>query len=45
MGLDVEYLTRVWIEAFGEPPSIADPDLMVAVLAELGSSPFAEVEP
>jgi len=42
MGVDVECLTRVWIEVFGEPPSIADPELMMQVLAELGPRPCTE---
>ena len=44
MSIDVECLTRVWIEVFGEPPTIADPELMMIVLADLGPIPSAEDE-
>jgi hypothetical protein len=44
MTLDVERLTRVWIEAFGEPPAVVDPELMMIVLADLGPEPCWEDE-
>jgi len=44
MTIDVEHLTQVWIEAFGEPPAVVDPELMMVVLADLGPEPFAEDE-
>lgn len=30
----VRALTQEWIAAFGEPPALADPELMARVLAE-----------
>jgi len=31
-----ESLTRRWIDLFGEPPAVADAELMLAVLADMG---------
>ena len=33
---DAEGLTKQWIETFGESPAIIDPELMRALIADLG---------
>ncbi len=38
MNTDADRLTRIWIETFGEPPAVIDPELMRRVLADLGGA-------